>query len=530
MKNKIGFINLSKEDSLLPLEILKNECDYNIVEFNIKYEPHFSILRNMFLFFQIRNKCKKEELDLLYIVGEKFGFLGCFSPVKRIVIENKYSGLWSENPKTDTLLIKALLRLYYFFCDGVIQNSLKIQENAISCGAKTANNLVLESPSNQLSELRAFFQKTIQPKLAYVYWAQSIHVQPRVEYFVRNNYQVFYFGFLPAQANKKEFDGVKTIPIDSPFANRTLRKIYRIWKVWILSFYYRVDILHIMTTSFGICGVLTPAKRVVIENAGSDVLIYPWKNAFLRPLYRLYFYFCDAVIQGSVAAQEASYKLGARRENNEIVELGLNFQKFNDHIEKGVARKKLGISKNQKMVYSSRGFTRLYNIKTIIKTIPIVKKEYPDVMYVFSRYVENMDDVYIDLINDLGVEKNVCFTGYLDNEKEMPFYYRDSNVTISIPNSDSSPRSVYESLACGTPVVVSDLPWFRGKLEPGKDIHVVEAGNIDQTANKIIEILKIGDDLSHESVDKIKKIMDREVHSLKMEALYQRILSSRTAR
>ena len=52
--------------------------------------------------------------------------------------------------------------------------------------------------------------------------------------------------------------------------------------------------------------------------------------------------------------------------------------------------------------------------------------------------------------------------------ERMPDVYRAADVVVSIPSSDSSPRSVWEALACGRPVVVSDLPWAREELEHGR--------------------------------------------------------------
>ena len=52
--------------------------------------------------------------------------------------------------------------------------------------------------------------------------------------------------------------------------------------------------------------------------------------------------------------------------------------------------------------------------------------------------------------------------------ERMPDVYRAADVVVSIPSSDSSPRSVWEALACGRPVVVSDLPWAREELAHGR--------------------------------------------------------------
>ena len=55
---------------------------------------------------------------------------------------------------------------------------------------------------------------------------------------------------------------------------------------------------------------------------------------------------------------------------------------------------------------------------------------------------------------------------------ELADWYRAADVCVSIPSTDSSPISVWETLACGRPCVVSDLPWAHAELRPGEDVLV----------------------------------------------------------
>ena len=125
-----------------------------------------------------------------------------------------------------------------------------------------------------------------------------------------------------------------------------------------------------------------------------------------------------------------------------------------------IVRKKYNITKDQKIIFHSRGLREIYNIDIIIKSIPKVKEIFPDVIYMFCGYFDDLNP-YKNEIKKLGVEKNVIFLGKLDRLKELPYYYSDADVVISIPSRDSSPLSVYESMACKTPVILSKLPWLK---------------------------------------------------------------------
>ena len=160
-------------------------------------------------------------------------------------------------------------------------------------------------------------------------------------------------------------------------------------------------------------------------------------------------------------------------QNNKVIDVGIDMKLFNCNITYGKARKYLGITQNEKMIFISRGTGEIYNIDVIIKTIPIVKKYYNDIKYVFCDMRGDFYRKFIDLILDNDCFNNVIIAGQLNHNNQLPYYYTDSNIVISVPSSDSSPFSVYESMACKTPVIISELPWYHKKFQKDIDMVVV---------------------------------------------------------
>ena len=129
------------------------------------------------------------------------------------------------------------------------------------------------------------------------------------------------------------------------------------------------------------------------------------------------------------------------------------------------------------------------------------------------------------MIANLEVKNNVTFTGFLDNELDMPFYCTDADVFLSVLTSDSSPRSVYEAMACGTPVIISELPWYHAKFEKDLDLLTVPVKDTNQLANSILQILN-GENVPNlnNAYQKVKENIDLMHHGKNLESLYQRIL------
>jgi len=271
--------------------------------------------------------------------------------------------------------------------------------------------------------------------------------------------------------------------------------------------------------------IFSQSKKTVVENQGSDVLrapeFYPW----LKIIYKLFYRYADAVIQDSKIAQDAGLKYGAPDKNNEVIEIGVDFSVFNNKVAKGVARKKLGLTADEPIIFSSRGMKTLYNIDTIIKSIPKVKEQFPDAKYVFTANYGSFSKEMENFISSNDLNGNIIFSGWLDHANEMPFFYKDSDVVVSVPSSDSSPFSVYEAMATLTPVIVSDLPWLKDKFKQGKHLLTVRVQDENQLAEQVLKVLRGECSLDLHSPYKIvKDKINMRKENRKLEDLYVSIL------
>lgn len=286
-----------------------------------------------------------------------------------------------------------------------------------------------------------------------------------------------------------------------------------------------IKIIHIISTVHSIYAILLKNYKIkiVIENYGSDILLAPLKNKNLKYLYQLSFKFTNAVIQDSLVVQKKAIEYGASRKNNYIVELGIDLSVFNLDVKKNVFKSKYNLDKDCKIVFSPRAFRDLYNINQIIDTISIVKNEFSNVKYVFCSYVNNTN--YIRRIERLGLNNNVIILGYINNPKEMAYIYADSDVVVSIPSSDSSPRTVYEAIATGATTIISDLPWYQGKLIPNEEVIVTRLNDIESLSDKIMKVLGGNIILNKEKgFNTINKMLNYKKFAFKLDKIYKSIV------
>jgi len=344
------------------------------------------------------------------------------------------------------------------------------------------------------------------------------HTKERIKHLRGRGNNVYYFSW-PIEDNNIE--DVVLLPFKNSLKWKDLIKhlFINVYQLRKLIKKNKIEILHIMGITNGIYSFFLYPTKVVVEHNGSDILIVPQKLWYYKWYYKLIYKFCSGVIQDSKVSRDAGISFGAPNNNNSIIDIGVDFSLFNENIEKGYIREKYNLSKDCKIILQPRGFREIYNNEIILQSIKEVKKKYSDIKYVFCGYYEHDSNIK-EKILELGVQDDIIFVGRLSREKELPFYYSDSDIVISIPSSDSSPLSVFEAMACKTPVILSNLPWLDYKF---KNINYCSISKFDsiQLAKKTISLL---DNIASSNIDNLHKIVKNEINaaveSEKLEKFY----------
>jgi glycosyltransferase involved in cell wall biosynthesis len=92
----------------------------------------------------------------------------------------------------------------------------------------------------------------------------------------------------------------------------------------------------------------------------------------------------------------------------------------------------------------------------------------------------------------------VHFPGQV-SEAELPNYYRAADLYVSASHSDGTSISLLEALACGCPVLVSDIPGNREWVENGLQGWWFIEGDVKAMEEKLIHACKHRQQLAHMS-------------------------------
>lgn len=142
------------------------------------------------------------------------------------------------------------------------------------------------------------------------------------------------------------------------------------------------------------------------------------------------------------------------------------------------------------VLFSPRQLKPLYNQHLMIEALPKVLEQFPDTLLVVSTFGE--DDTYkaelIARINDFGVKDRVRFVPSM-NAKEMCHAYNTADIVLSLAHSDGMPVSVLEAMACGTPVIATNLERLQSFFDHGRSVKFTDLEST-KIADAILALLR----------------------------------------
>jgi len=86
---------------------------------------------------------------------------------------------------------------------------------------------------------------------------------------------------------------------------------------------------------------------------------------------------------------------------------------------------------------------------------------------------------------ELGIEGHILFPGYVRN---IPELYACCQAAVTTSRIEGLPFNVMEAMACGLPVIASDIKGHRELITHRENGLLFESGNFEQLADRIIEI------------------------------------------
>ena len=124
------------------------------------------------------------------------------------------------------------------------------------------------------------------------------------------------------------------------------------------------------------------------------------------------------------------------------------------------SKRKLNIEENKKIILFVGRLTYRKGILDLIRAFSIIVKSCPETKLVIVGDGPLMDDAR-KLTKEYHLEKKIIFLGFISSHELVQCYHLADVTVMPSIFGEAHPIVILESLICGTPLVVSDLPCFR---------------------------------------------------------------------
>lgn len=377
-------------------------------------------------------------------------------------------------------------------------------------------------------------------RICYFADGRSVHTQRWMKFFAERGHEMHLLSFSPMSAdNVADFEKINIKCHGSTgnfylkkfwLALGDLRKLKKILKA------EKIDVLHchFLTANAWYAALSGFHPYIITIMGGGDVVGKDWKpdTSFqAQNLTPLALRRADLITSWSPLMADVVRPYCRPETPIEVIHGGIHLENFTPGAKPSYLLERLGIPFDAKVIFSPRLMRPLSNIDQIAEAFGLLSSKLSNAFLVIACPKHEIDMAYTEKIkqilanNDL-LEKTRFVIGIPHNE--IADYFRLADVTISIPDTDGTPMTVLESMACGTPAVIGDLPDYDKRyFEDEKTVVMVETDNPQSIAAAVSRLLNenhLTENIIIEAQRRVVESGSYESQMSKMERLYEKLV------
>ncbi len=300
----------------------------------------------------------------------------------------------------------------------------------------------------------------------------------------RNGHQIFWFSVQRASLPDVTHFFMPLFAQRNSMIRAILRPVYLFLAIKKI----RPDIIHVHYAQTGLAVFpLASFHPLIVTVMGSDIL--PERGYVGVPAFFIHMLLesADCITSKSDFMDAALDKIGKYRNKIRRVTWGVDLDRFHPDRDVTFLRAQWDIPPDDLVFFDARLARPLYNKHIIIEAFAkylseggssatlLIAESFPDPTYVAGLKKQ---------VSILGITEKVRFVGAIPHG-EIADYYILADLTISVPLSDGLPQTLYEAYACGSFLILGDLPQYTGVVEDGVTARLVRLGDVNSLKEAI---------------------------------------------
>ncbi|MEW6542985.1 MAG: glycosyltransferase family 4 protein [Nitrospirota bacterium] len=311
-------------------------------------------------------------------------------------------------------------------------------------------------------------------RLCFVGPAASVTFRRWVEWFADRGHRTSVVTVEPADGPTKFVQ----VDVSTPLLPRKLGRLLSAARAALAVQRLKPDVVHVHYAR-GLAWGLNLAGRhpLIVTPWGSDVLAEQgaFREWYSRGLTGRLLAAADLVTVHSLYMEERVRPLLPRTTPIVRIGWGVDLKQFRVGLDVTHLRERWGIGPERRVVFSPRLAQPLYQHELVIRALPLVRKERPEVLLVIPE--QSADREYLEglkrLTADLHIAELVRFVGAIPHE-QMPLWLNLAEAMVMVPRSDGMPNTLLEGMACGAVPVLARLPQYDEVVRHGDNGFLVE--------------------------------------------------------
>ncbi|MSU54445.1 MAG: glycosyltransferase family 1 protein [Candidatus Staskawiczbacteria bacterium] len=261
---------------------------------------------------------------------------------------------------------------------------------------------------------------------------------------------------------------------------------------WFKTFLYlrkiHVDIIHSQSVQMGLPCVaanLFLKKPYVVWGQGSDIYL-PWK--FKKIISAMIFSRASAIVALTLHMKNSIPK--KYQHNVVIIPFGIDHQAFKG-LSQEFARQQLAIAPAEKIILFVGDLKTVKGVEYLIQALPIIKNTIPGVRLMLAGDGPERQALE-SLAKNNNVEKQAHFMGSTSHDKVIEYMAAADMLALS-SLSEGLPNVLLEAMACGTPIVTTNVRGIPEIIQDGINGFLVEPKRPEQIAQQVIRLFSDND-------------------------------------
>jgi glycosyltransferase involved in cell wall biosynthesis len=302
-----------------------------------------------------------------------------------------------------------------------------------------------------------------------------------IESFLEKQWEVHCLSLTPIQIDHSFFHNhIIYFPfkkVDGLLAKLVVISMFPPWAIWI-AWKYKNDLIIAFGSLYAFLQSLSKwvLKRPMVTlirgsfNFGSKMQDAPISFQYLnRLLENLGIFSSDRIITNNVSARDEILKNLWGRKKIDVQVLYNNIPPMDIHEPEAIfqTKNKYSIPEDSKVLVTAGVLNRGKNLEALIECLPRIEMKNIYILIVGDGSTKadfHYKDFLQKLAKELGVERKVIFTGWLEKE-ELWKIYLASDFFILPSLSEGMPNAMLEALGSGLPCIGSNIPGIEDILQ-----------------------------------------------------------------